>query len=337
MGRGWHGESDGERYGWTWVPVDPRRPEPPTPLAVRTCRGPVFDRDGTLWWSTANGLRRIAHPEQSTMGAALRTEDIADAYSDTDGLTSRQRNALLPIGKPMSGSERVTGLIVFPNRVWTPRYSQQRSARFSATSRLREWSADDTGGLWSPMASMRLARYQGGRMKLPSCGNGREPGACRWHGMVRGPQCFVRERKGQLEPVKAPGADRPIQALAIDKTGGLGLGPEFRSLSAEGWVWTPNAVSPHCRRSPRSPSRATARSPMFSYNGGSAAVLDGDRVHTYGVTDGLQIGNVMDTYWGRIRQWFGERFGWRASTESAFAASGRRQADLEASPDHRNG
>lgn len=50
--------------------------------------GPVFDSDGTLWWNSADGLRRIAHPEHPKIGAAIRVEDVADAYSDTDGLTS---------------------------------------------------------------------------------------------------------------------------------------------------------------------------------------------------------------------------------------------------------
>ena len=47
----------------------------------------------------------------------------------------------------------------------------------------------------------------------------------------------------------------------------------------------------------------------FSYPGGSVAVLDGERVRTYGAADGLQIGNVMANYPGRIGQWLGGELG----------------------------
>jgi hypothetical protein len=54
----------------------------------------VFDHDDTLW-TTVDGVRRIAHPERSTTRIPLHIEDIADAYIDADGLTSRTVPAFL--------------------------------------------------------------------------------------------------------------------------------------------------------------------------------------------------------------------------------------------------
>jgi hypothetical protein len=47
----------------------------------------------------------------------------------------------------------------------------------------------------------------------------------------------------------------------------------------------------------------------FSYPDGSVAALDEKRVRNYDVADGLQIGNVMANYPGRIGHWFGGEFG----------------------------
>jgi len=62
--------------GWTraphWCPV---RPEPPGRKPGRSSVGPVFDHDGTLW-DSLDGVRRIAHPERTAMGAALHLKDI---------------------------------------------------------------------------------------------------------------------------------------------------------------------------------------------------------------------------------------------------------------------
>ena len=308
-------ESDG---GTVWLDVGaqmiPVVQNPPTPLAGRTCRGPVFDRDGTLWWSTANGLRRIAHPEQSTMGAALRTEDIADAYSDTDGLTSRTAYALLldREGNVWVGTSHGLDRFSEPS-LDAPLQSAEIRKVFGDIEVTGVVPADDTGGLWVTNGFDAVARYQGGRMNPPILRQRveslvRAPDGTVWFG---GRNALWRERQGQLEPVKAPGADRPIQALAIDKTGGL-----WASVLSSGvfrlkdGVWTPNggiAALPQVTTITITRDRRDRL--WFSYNGGSAAVLDGDRVHTYGVTDGLQIGNVMSTYWGRIRQWFGGEFG----------------------------
>jgi hypothetical protein len=78
--------------GFELVPVA----QNPSPAKVgASSRGElVFDHDDTLW-TTVDGVRRIAHPERSTTRIPLHIEDIADAYIDADGLTSRTVPAFL--------------------------------------------------------------------------------------------------------------------------------------------------------------------------------------------------------------------------------------------------
>ena len=78
--------------GFDLVPV--AQNPPPGKPGRSSYGGLAFDQDGTLW-DPQTGVWRIAHPEHPTMGAALRVEDIADHYTDADGLTSRAVRALL--------------------------------------------------------------------------------------------------------------------------------------------------------------------------------------------------------------------------------------------------
>jgi ligand-binding sensor domain-containing protein len=98
--------------GYDLVPV---AQNPPPGKPGRSSAGPVFDHDGTLW-DSLDGLRRIAHPEHPTMGVTLHLKDIADAYTDADGLTSRTVLALLVGREGNVWVGRLTGWIVFPSQ-----------------------------------------------------------------------------------------------------------------------------------------------------------------------------------------------------------------------------
>src|SRR6266404_2423342 len=178
------------------------------------------------------------------MGAALRTEDIADAYSDADGLTSRTAYALLldREGNVWVGTSHGLDRFSEPS-LDAPLQSAEIRKVFGDIEVTGVVPADDTGGLWVTNGFDAVARYQGGRMNPPILRQRveslvRAADGTVWFG---GRNALWRERQGQLEPVKAPGADRPIQALAIDKTGGL-----WASVLSSGvfrlkdGVWTPN-------------------------------------------------------------------------------------------------
>jgi signal transduction histidine kinase len=119
-----------------------------------------------------------------------------------------------------------------------------------------------------------------------------------------------RERQGHLESVAPPGPDQDTQALAEDQSGGLWasiLGGVFRLKDG---VWTPyGGIAALPRRAAITIVRDRRDRLWFAYSGGSVAVLDGERVRTYGVAEGLQIGNVLANCPGRINHWFGGEFG----------------------------
>jgi signal transduction histidine kinase len=317
----WTGGGVAESAGGTvWLDVGaqliPVAQNPPTAVGGRTSRdGPVIDRDGTLWWAIPGGLRRIAHPEHPTMGAALRMEDVADAYSDTDGLTSPTAYALLLDREGNVWVGTTQGLDRFSEpSLDAPLQSAENRRILRDIVVTGVVPADDTGALWVTNGVDAVVRYQDGRMSPPILSKQveclmRAADGTVWFG---GRNALWREQQGHLETFTPPGGDRSIQALAVDKAGGL-----WASVMGSGvfrlkdGVWTPNggiAGIPK-RISALTITRDRRDRLWFSYNGGSVAVLDEDRVRIYGLADGLQIGNVLANHPGRIGHWFGGEFG----------------------------
>jgi signal transduction histidine kinase/ligand-binding sensor domain-containing protein len=317
----WTGGGVAESAGGTvWLDVGaqliPVAQNPPTAVGGRTSRdGPVIDRDGTLWWASPGGLRRIAHPENPTMGAALRMEDVADAYSDTDGLTSPTAYALLLDREGNVWVGTTQGLDRFSEpSLDAPLQSAENRKVLRDIVVTGVVPADDTGALWVTNGVDAVVRYQDGRMSPPILNKQveclmRAADGTVWFG---GRNALWREQQGHLETFTPPGGDRSIQALAVDKAGGL-----WASVMGSGvfrlkdGVWTPNGsiAGIPTRISALTITRDRRDRLWFSYNGGSVAVLDDDRVRIYGLADGLQIGNVLANHPGRIGHWFGGEFG----------------------------
>ena len=296
--------------GYTIVPV---AQNPPSGKAVLSSRGElVFDHDGTLWYQ-ADGLRRIAHPEHPKIGTALRLEDIADAYSDADGLTARTVFSMLADreGNVWVGTSHGLDRFSEPSL----KAPLQSAGNLRVVPRIIVAGiapADDVGGLWVTNSLDAVVRYQDGRMSLPIIRQKveslfRAADGTVWFG---GRKALWRERQGHLESVAPPGPDQNTQALAEDKSGGLWasiLGGVFRLKDG---VWTPyGGIAALAPRAAITIVRDRRDRLWFSYSDGSVAVLDGERVRTYGVAEGLQIGNVMANYPGRINHWFGGEFG----------------------------
>ena len=296
--------------GYTLVPV---AQNPPSGKAVRSSRGGlVFDHDGTLWYQ-GDGLRRIAHPEHPAMGAALRLEDIADGYTEGDGLTARTVFAMLADREGNVWVATTHGLDRFSEpSLKAPLQSAENLKVVPRIIVAGVAPADDVGGLWVTNSVDAVVRYQDGRMNPPIIRQKvesliRAADGTVWFG---GRKALWRERQGHLESVAPPGPDQNTQALAEDKSGGLWasiLGGVFRLKDG---VWTPyGGIAALPRRAAITIVRDRRDRLWFSYTGGSVSALDGDRVRTYGVADGLQIGNVMADYPGRIGHWFGGEFG----------------------------
>jgi signal transduction histidine kinase/ligand-binding sensor domain-containing protein len=296
--------------GYTIVPV---AQNPSSGKALHSSRGELlFDHDGTLWYQ-ADGLRRIAHPEHPTMGTALRLEDIADAYTDADGLTARTVFSMLADREGNVWAGTTHGLDRFSEPTFkAPLQSAENVKVVPRIIVAGVAPADDVGGLWVTNSLDAVVRYQDGRMSQPIIRQKvesllRVADGTVWFG---GRKALWRVRQGHLESVAPPGPDQNTQALAEDKSGGLWasiLGGVFRLKDG---VWTPyGGIAALARRAAITIVRDRRDRLWFSYSDGSVAVLEGERVRTYGAAEGLQIGNVMANYPGRINHWFGGEFG----------------------------
>jgi len=297
--------------GFDLVPV---AQNPPPVTAGESSRGGlVFDHDGTLWTSV-DGLHRIAHAERQALGASLHIEDIADAYVDADGLTSRTVFAFLVDREGNVWVATTHGLDRFSEP--SLKAPLQSAENLKLVPRILEGgvaAADDAGGLWVTNGLDAVVRYQNGRMSPPIIRQKvdsliRAADGTVWFG---GERALWSERQGQLNSVVTPGLGRITQALAQDKSGGLwaslGLAGLFRLKDG---VWTPfGGIAALSRSWVVTIARDRRDRLWFSYPDGSVAVLDDDRVGIYGAADGLQIGNVLAIHSGRIGHWFGGEFG----------------------------
>jgi signal transduction histidine kinase len=297
--------------GYDLVPV---AQNPPPGKSGRSSAGPVFDHDGTLW-DSLDGLRRIAHPEHATTVVTLHLKDIADAYTDADGLTSRTVLALLVgrEGNVWVGTAHGLDRFSEPSLIAPLDWAENRKVLPTITNLLGVAAADDAGGLWVTNGIDAVVRYQHRRMSPPIIRQQvesllRVADGTVWFG---GRKALWREQQGRLESVAPPGPDRNMQALAEDKSGGL-----WASVVGSGvfrlkdGVWTPyGGIAALPRGTPTTIARDRSDRLWFSYPGGSVTVLDGDRVGIYGVPDGLQIGNVTAIYSNRIGHWFGGELG----------------------------
>jgi signal transduction histidine kinase len=304
--------------GTVWLDVgyrvSARRPEP-------TAReSPAGHLVGGLFSITTVrcGTRRTvcaASPIPNTRpwGPPFHLEDIADAYTDADGLTARTVFAMLADREGNVWVGTTHGLDRFSEpSLKAPLQSAENVKVVPRIIVAGVAPADDAGGLWVTNGVDAVVRYQDGRMSPPIIRQKvesllRVADGTVWFG---GRKALWRERQGHLESVAPPGPDQDTQALAEDKSGGLWasiLGGVFRLKDG---VWTPyGGIAALPRRAAITIVRDRRDRLWFSYTGGSVAVLDGERVRTYGAADGLQIGNVMANYPGRIGHWFGGEFG----------------------------
>ena len=297
--------------GYDLVPVAQNTP-PGTARA--SSRGElVFDHDGTLW-ASADVLRRVAHPEHPTIGVALHLEDNADAFSDADGLTSRTVFALLADLEGNVWVGTTHGLDRFSDPSLKAPLQSAENLKFIPHMIVAGVApADDAGGVWVTNGVDAVVRYQDGRMSAPIIKQKveallRVADGSVWFG---GHKALWHERQVQLDSVAPPGPDENTQALAQDKYGGL-----WASVLGSGvfrlkdGVWTPyGGIAALPRGTAITIVRDRRDRLWFSYPGGGVAVLDGERVRSFGLADGLQIGNVMANHPGRIGHWFGGEFG----------------------------
>jgi signal transduction histidine kinase/ligand-binding sensor domain-containing protein len=272
-----------------------------------------FDHDGALW-ASLEGLHRIVLPEHPPVGTTLHIDDMPDAYSDVDGLSSRTVASLLVDREGNVWVGTTNGLDRFTEpSLEAPLQSAENRKIMPHIVATGMAPADDAGGIWVTNGIDAVVRYQNGKMSPPIITRKvdsliRTADGTVWFG---GEKALWTERREQLNSVIPPGFGRITQALAQDRSGdlwaSLGLAGLFRLKDG---VWTPNGGIEALSRSwVIAMARDRRERLWFTYPDGSVAMLDGDRVRVYGVRDGLQIGNVMAIDSGRTGDWFGGEFG----------------------------
>jgi signal transduction histidine kinase/ligand-binding sensor domain-containing protein len=290
-----------------------QNPTPVTPSSP-LAHGPAFDHDGMLW-DFGHELGRI-NPERLRDGVVIpfKADDVPDRYLHTDGLTA---GALYNLMVDREGNVWVgtaQGLDRFANPALAAplRDERNRNALGSVTG-IGLAPADGAGGLWVTDTYGAVQRYQDGRLASPalkeriSCLLRTDDGTV-WFG---GRNILWRERQGRFESIPPPGPDGDIQALAVDRSGGL-----WASIVRSGVfylkdsVWTPyGGIATLPRQWAITIVRDRRERLWFSYLDGTVAVLDGDQVRIYGAAEGPQIGFVTANYSGGNDQWLGGEFG----------------------------
>jgi signal transduction histidine kinase/ligand-binding sensor domain-containing protein len=296
--------------GWGIVPV---AQNPPPVGRRRSTHSVVFDDDGALWAAAASGLRRISRPQHQVLGTVIRLADLADAYSETDGLTGHPFAVLVDReGNFWTGTGNGLDRFSEPN-LEAPLQSSDNRKALPSIDDIGLAPSDDAGGLWVTNSLDALLRYKDGKLSQPiltqhiSCLL-RAPDGTVW---VGGSGTLWREQKERLESLSAPAPLHDTQALAVDKSGDL-WASFVRSwvFRLKNGTWTSYGGIAALPRGPAITIVRDRRDRLwFSYVGGNVAVLDGEEVRIYGADDGLKIGNVMANYSGRTDQWLGGGLG----------------------------
>ncbi|HEY2534748.1 MAG TPA: two-component regulator propeller domain-containing protein [Xanthobacteraceae bacterium] len=287
---------------------------PPSGMARRASRGGLaFDPDGTLW-ANIDGLRRIAHPERVAVGSPVHTEEVPDAYVDSDGLTSRNVNSFLLDREGNVWVATTNGVDRFSEpRLIAPLQSAENLKIVPRIIAAEVVPAEEPGAIWVSNGIDAVVRYQDGKMSAPILQQKvgsmvRSPDGTVWFGGENG---LWRERKGHLESISPAVPGRDTQAMAVDRTGGLWvelspIGP-FRFMDGKWTKFDRLEFMPHATILTIVRDRLDRL--LFTYSDGSVAMLDGDRINIYGARQGLQIGNVMAISSGRMGDWFAGELG----------------------------
>jgi len=288
---------------------------PPRMLQRQSNDGaPVIDFDGEIW--TASGrLLRFTPPTPVTLGVPFLYKNVKDVYSSEDGLPPYSAKARLVDHEGNVWIASTRGLSRFSEPRVTDPLQLSANRRIWSEARVPTVGIAPTAdgdGLWVTNY-YGVYLYKDGLLTLAHSGwvgcIFRGDDGTVWFG---GPDGLWRMRTpNRFESVTLPTSDMEVQAIAVDGAGRL-----WTSIVRAGvfrlqeGVWT---AAGGIRGLPAGPAltivRDHANRLWFSYPGGIIAVVDGDRVRTYGSSDGLSIGNVLANLPGHTEEWLGGDLG----------------------------
>jgi signal transduction histidine kinase/ligand-binding sensor domain-containing protein len=275
---------------------------------------PVFDHDDTLWVSTIDSVRRVAHPQRLSLGTIVRSDALVDRYTDTDGLSARTASASLVDreGNVWVGTSHGLDRFSEPS-LEAPLQSADNLRALTRPGEVGLARSGASGALWVTNSVDALLRFRDGKLSEPVLTQPitcllRAPDGTVWMGGSSG---FWHEQQGRLESLPPLKSLTVTQALALGKSGDLWASiPPAGVFRLKNGAWKPSGdIVALPRGSPITIVRDRRDRLWFSYPGGKVAVLDGEQVRVYGAADGLQIGNVWANHPGRVDLWLGGEFG----------------------------
>jgi signal transduction histidine kinase/ligand-binding sensor domain-containing protein len=272
--------------------------------------GIYFAKDGALWISTiGKGLLRVPYPD-SLVGTHSPLDRAVERFSERDGLTS---NFGFRVIEDREGSVWVAttrGIDQFRKSVLTPVKLPQGAATYIALV------ADGAGGLLvGSDRLMRVAHGSGeiidGAPRHVECAYRDQSGVIwlggrngLWH--VSGTRFISTALPHGLDPLA-----HKVQAITMDRAGALWVSfvnsGVFR-LNHNMWSRFGSVAD-----LPQIPAVTeltdSAGRIWFGYTANRIALLDGTRISMFGLSDGLDIGNVISIYEHDGEIWTGGQSG----------------------------
>jgi signal transduction histidine kinase/ligand-binding sensor domain-containing protein len=267
-------------------------------------------KDGALWISTiGKGLLRVPYPD-SLVGNHSPSDPAVESFSERDGLTSNFGFRVIEDREGSIWVATTRGIDQFRKSLLTPVKLPQGAATYIALV------ADGTEGLL--VGSDRLMRVTHGSVEIidgaprhVECAY-QDPNGVIWLGGRNGLWHISGTRF--ISTALPPGLDplaHNVQAITMDRAGALwvsfvnsgvfrlnhGMWSRFGSVAELSQVPAIIELTDSAGRI------------WFGYTANRIALLDGTRVSMFGLSDGLDIGNVISIYNHDGEIWIGGQSG----------------------------
>src|SRR5712675_2766964 len=266
--------------------------------------------DGALWISTiGKGLLRVPYPD-SLVGNHSSSDPAVESFSERDGLTSNFSFKAIGDREGSIWIATTRGIDQFRKSVLTPVNLPQGAATYIALV------ADAAGRLL--VGSDRLVRVTDGSAEVidgapthVECAY-RDPNGVIWLGGRNGLWHVSGTRF--ISTALPPGLDllaHNVQAITMDRAGALWVSfvnsGVFRLNHS---MWSRFGSVAELSQVPAIIELTDSAGRIwFGYTANRIAVLDGTRVSTFGLSDGLDIGNVISIYNHDGEIWIGGQSG----------------------------
>lgn len=271
----------------------------------------IFDRAGTLWIASTDGLIRVRHKELPGASDASAFSPEIERFSKNDGATAVTQTSVLQdregniwVGT-LSGLDRFRETSVVPA---APQFNTG-SALIVAGSKEDVWA-----WVWStrPPPGVDLLHIGNASIEVQRVQNAIECVQRDEEGVIwtAGPNGVRRFAKGRFEPVPMPeeiAKKRGFDGIVHDRNGNLwvaylGAGVYLR----QNGTWTHGGkLANLLRPTPWSLTEDSLGRIWFGYTRNAVALYDGNAYRTFTSTDGLHIINVQTIYGHGRHVWAG--------------------------------